>query len=53
MKKKNPKIYLEPDLEPDVPDTENDTVEDNEDNESGFEVKRVNAGHFSKFKCRI
>ena len=43
IKKKNPKIYLEPDSERNIQDTENDAVEneDNEDNESGFEVRGV------------
>ena len=43
IKKKNPKIYLEPDSERSIQDTENDAVEneDNDDNESGFEVGGV------------
>ena len=39
MKKKNPKIYLEPDPEPSIPDTVE--TDDNEDNESGFEVRSI------------
>jgi hypothetical protein len=43
IKKKNPKIYLEQDSEQSIQGTDNDAVEneDNDDNESGFEVRGV------------
>ena len=43
IKKKNPKIYLEPDTGPSSLGAENnnDTTEDNDDNESGFEVETL------------
>ena len=45
-KKRNPKIYLEPESTPGSRAADNiaeddEDNEDNEDNESGFEVKRV------------
>ena len=57
-KKKNPKIYLEPESTPGSRAADNiaeddEDNEDNEDNESGFEVNSSNKGHFSELQRLI